>query len=157
MTRPDATLPLEHERISALVELMKQEQQFLVAADADGLDELTPRKVALVQELAQLSRQRHGALSGAGFLASEAGMEPWLATQGDDPSVRAAWKQLLALTLEAKVLNRVNGMLINRQMAHNQTVLNALRTPTAGAADSTLYGAKGQTFGSAPTRRFVVG
>jgi flagella synthesis protein FlgN len=157
MTRPDATLPFEHERISALVELMKQEQQFLVAADADGLDGLTPRKTVLVQELAQLSRQRHGALAGAGFLASEAGMKPWLATQGDDPSVRAAWKQLLALTLEAKELNRVNGMLINRQMAHNQTVLNALRTPTAGAADSTLYGAKGQTFGSAPARRFVVG
>ena len=157
MTRPDATLPFEHERISALVELMKQEQQFLVAADADGLDGLTPRKTVLVQELAQLSRQRHGALAGAGFLASEAGMEPWLATQGDDPSVRAAWRQLLALTLEAKELNRVNGMLINRQMAHNQTVLNALRTPTAGAADSTLYGAKGQTFGSTPSRRFVVG
>ena len=156
MTRPQATLPAEHERIAALVELMKQEQQLLVAADADALGELTPRKVALVQELAQLSRERHGALGGAGFMASEAGMAPWLAAQGDE-AARAAWAQLLALTAEAKELNRVNGMLINRQMAHNQTVLNALRTPTAGAADATLYGAKGQTFGSAPSRRFVVG
>ena len=156
MTRPDATLTAEHERISALVELMKQEQQFLVAADADGLDALTPRKVVLVQELAQLSRQRHAALGGAGFISSEAGMEPWLAAQGDD-AARTAWAQLLALTSEAKELNRVNGMLINRQMAHNQTVLNALRTPTTGGAESTLYGAKGQTFGSAPSRRFVVG
>jgi flagella synthesis protein FlgN len=155
MTRPNATLTAEHERISALVELMKQEQQFLVAADADGLAGLTPRKVVLVQELAQLSRERHAALGGAGFIASEAGMEPWLAAQGDDIS-RSAWSQLLALTAEAKELNRVNGMLINRQMAHNQTVLNALRTPTA-APESTLYGAKGQTFGSAPSRRFVVG
>ena len=156
MTRPDASLPHEHERISALVELMKQEQRFLVAADADGLEGLTPRKVALVQELAQLSRQRHAALAGAGFIASEAGMEPWLAAQGDE-AARSAWSRLLTLTAEAKELNRVNGMLINRQMAHNQSVLNALRTPTAGAADSTLYGAKGQTFGSAPSRRFVVG
>jgi flagella synthesis protein FlgN len=155
MTRPNATLTAEHERISALVELMKQEQQFLVAADADGLAGLTPRKVVLVQELAQLSRERHAALGGAGFTASEAGMEPWLAAQGDDLE-RSAWSQLLALTAEAKELNRVNGMLINRQMAHNQTVLNALRTPAA-APESTLYGAKGQTFGSAPSRRFVVG
>jgi flagella synthesis protein FlgN len=155
MTRPNATLTAEHERIAALVELMKQEQQFLVAADADGLAGLTPRKVVLVQELAQLSRERHAALGGAGFIASEAGMEPWLAAQGDD-AARAAWSQLLALTAEAKELNRVNGMLINRQMAHNQTVLNALRTPTA-APESTLYGAKGQTFGTAPSRRFVVG
>lgn len=155
MTSPATTLTLEHERIQALVELMKQEQQFLVSADADGLAQLTPRKVALVQELAQLSRERHAALADAGFAGSEAGMEPWLAAQGDE-AARSAWTQLLAQTLEAKELNRVNGMLINRQMAHNQTVLNALRTPTAGA-DPALYGAKGQTFGSGPSRRFVVG
>ena len=155
MTSPAATLTAEHERIEALVELMKQEQQFLVAADADGLAGLTPRKVALVQELAQLSRERHVALGASGFAASEAGMEPWLAAQADE-SLRSMWAQLLAHTADAKDLNRVNGMLINRQMAHNQTVLNALRTPTA-APESTLYGAKGQTFGSAPSRRFVVG
>ena len=155
MTLPHATLTFEHERIAALVDLMKQEQQLLVAADADALGELTPRKVALVQELAQLSRQRHDALGAAGFAAAEAGMEPWLAARGDD-AARAAWSQLLAATAEAKELNRVNGMLLNRQMAHNQTVLNALRTPAA-APESTLYGAKGQTFGSAPSRRFVLG
>ena len=155
MTSPGTTLSFEHERISALVELMKQEQQFLVSADADGLAQLTPRKVALVQELAQLSRERHAALGGAGFAASEAGMEPWLAAQAGE-AVRSAWAGLLAQTAEAKELNRVNGMLINRQMAHNQTVLNALRTP-AGSADPALYGAKGQTFGSGPSQRFVIG
>ena len=126
-----------------------------MTAAADELAQLTPRKVALVQELAQLSRERHAALGSAGFAASEAGMEPWLAAQGVD-AVRSAWTGLLAQTAEAKELNRVNGMLINRQMAHNQTVLNALRTP-AGGADAALYGAKGQTFGSGPSQRFVVG
>ncbi|MFC4930037.1 flagella synthesis protein FlgN [Massilia sp. GCM10023247] len=154
MTSPATTLSLEHERIDALVELMKQEQQFLVAADADGLAQLTPRKAALVQELAQLSRERHAALAGAGFAASEAGMEPWLAQA--DAAARSAWDRLLAQTAEAKELNRVNGMLINRQMAHNQTVLGALRTPAAGAEPG-LYGAKGQTFGNGPSRRFVAG
>ncbi|MET0981258.1 MAG: flagellar protein FlgN [Telluria sp.] len=155
MTSPGTTLTFEHERIEALVELMKQEQQFLVSADADGLAQLTPRKVALVQELAQLSRERHATLGRAGFAGSEAGMEPWLAAHGDE-AARSAWTGLLARTAEAKELNRVNGMLINRQMAHNQTVLNALRTPTGGA-DQSLYGAKGQTFGGGPSQRFVVG
>lgn len=155
MTSPATTLTFEHERIGALVELMKQEQQFLVSAAADELTQLTPRKVALLQELAQLSRERHAALGNAGFASSEAGMEPWLAAQGDE-AARSSWAQLLAQTAEAKELNRVNGMLINRQMAHNQTVLNALRTP-AGGADPALYGAKGQTFGSGPSQRFVVG
>ncbi|MDB5748477.1 MAG: hypothetical protein JWP72_3325 [Massilia sp.] len=155
MTSPGTTLTPEHERIQALVELMKQEQQFLVAAAADGLAQLTPRKVALVQELAQLSRERHAALAGAGFPGSEAGMEPWLAALGGE-AARSTWTQLLAQTAVAKELNRVNGMLINRQMAHNQTVLNALRTP-AGDAGPALYGAKGQTFGSGPSQRFVAG
>ena len=154
MTSPAPALTPEHERISALVELMKQEQQFLVSADADGLARLTPRKAALVQELAQLARERHAALGKAGFAPSEAGMEPWLATQDD--AARAAWTGLLAQTAEAKELNRVNGMLINRQMAHTQTVLTALRTPASGAAPA-LYGAKGQTFGGGPSRGFVAG
>ena len=153
MTRPHATLPAEHERLSALLELMKQEQQLLMAADADALAELTPHKVALVQELAQLSRQRHATLGGMGFEASEAGMEAWAVSHAD-AETRAGWSGLLAAAAEAKELNRVNGLLINRQLAHNQTVLQALRTPT-GAAESTLYGAKGQTFGAGAARRFL--
>ena len=153
MTRPQATLPTEHERIVALVELMKQEQQLLMAADADALAELTSGKVALVQELAQLSRQRHATLGGMGFEAGEAGMEAWVVSHANTET-RAQWLALLAATGEAKELNRVNGLLINRQLAHNQTVLQALRTPT-GAVESTLYGSKGQTFGAGAARRFV--
>ena len=155
MTSPSTTLTAERQRIDALVELMKQEQQLLVSADADGLAEVTPRKVALVQELAPLSRPRHPALGGAGFPAAGAGMGAWLAARGDE-AVRSEWSALLARTADAKELNRVNGLLINRQMAHNQTVLQALRTP-AGKAESTLYGANGQTFGTGGPRRFVLG
>ncbi|MEW6025014.1 MAG: flagellar protein FlgN [Pseudomonadota bacterium] len=153
MTRPHATLPAEHERIAALVDMMKQEQQLLMAADADALAELVPHKAALVQELAQLSRQRHAVLGGMGFDASEAGMEAWVVSHAD-AETRGGWSALLASTAEAKELNRVNGLLINRQLAHNQTVLQALRTPT-GAPESTLYGAKGQTFGAGAARRFL--
>jgi flagella synthesis protein FlgN len=152
---PNQTLAAEHELIASLVELMKQEQQVLVAADADALAALMPPKSQLVQQLAALAAQRHAALGAAGYAASEHGMEPWLTDNGA-PDARAQWEHLLELTAQAKELNRVNGMLINKHMAHNQTVLQALRTPVGGAA-AEVYGPGGQTLGGGPSKRFVVG
>ncbi|WP_036213121.1 flagella synthesis protein FlgN [Massilia alkalitolerans] len=154
-TSPISTVLQEQQHLGSLIELMKQEQQLLVAADADGLAETTPRKNALLQALADLSAQRHAALLAAGCEASEAGMEPWLAVGGNDEA-RTQWEALLALAREAKELNRVNGMLINKQLAHNQGVLNALRMP-AGADAGGVYGASGQAVGSGPSKRYVIG
>jgi len=155
ISSPTQTLAAEHQHLNALVALMKQEQQMLVALDADALADLTPQKNALVAELAALSRQRHGALAAAGCEGSEAGMEPWLAVGGNG-GARSQWEGMLATAREAKELNRVNGMLINRQLAHNQGVLNAMRTPTNAAAGA-IYGASGQTVGVGASKRFVVG
>lgn len=154
-TSPISTVLQEQQHLGSLIELMKQEQQLLVAADADGLAETTPRKNALLQALADLSAQRHAALLAAGCEGSEAGMEPWLAVGGNDEA-RTQWEALLALAREAKELNRVNGMLINKQLAHNQGVLNALRMP-AGADAGGVYGASGQALGSGPSKRYVIG
>ena len=147
---PVTTLATEQQHVSSLLELMKHEQTLLVAADADGLADLTPRKNALLQQLAELSAQRHAALLAAGCEGAEAGMEPWLAVSGNEDS-RAEWETLLELARQAKELNRVNGMLINKQLAHNQGVLNALRMP-AGAEAGGVYGASGQTMGSGPSK-----
>ena len=154
-TSPISTVSAEQQHVIQLIELMKQEQALLVAADADGLVELTPRKNTLLQELADLSSQRHAALVAAGCEGAEAGMEPWLAVGGNEDA-RAQWEALLELARQAKELNRVNGMLINKQLAHNQGVLNALRTP-AGAQSTGVYGASGQTLGSGPSKRYVIG
>jgi flagella synthesis protein FlgN len=154
-TSPITTVSQEQQQLSALIALMKQEQQLLVAADADGLAQLTPQKNAMLEALAELSAQRHAALAAAGCEASEAGMEPWLAVGGNDEA-RSQWEQLLGLAREAKELNRVNGILINKQLAHNQGVLNALRMP-AGAEAGGVYGASGQALGSGPSKRYVIG
>lgn len=154
-TSPLSTVSQEQQHVSSLIALMKQEQQLLVAADADGLAEITPRKNALLEALADLSAQRHAALAAAGCEGSEAGMEPWLAV-GGNPEARIQWEALLDLAREAKELNRVNGMLINKQLAHNQGVLNALRMP-AGADAGGVYGASGQALGTGPSKRFVIG
>jgi flagella synthesis protein FlgN len=151
---PNSTLAAEQQLVAALVDMMKQEQQLLVNADADGLAALMPQKTKSVQQLAALSVERHRALGAAGFAASESGMEPWLAASGA-PDARAQWGQLLDLTAQAKELNRVNGMLINKQLANTQTVLGALRPASAGAA--AVYGPGGQSMASGPSKRFVVG
>jgi flagella synthesis protein FlgN len=152
IAHPNSTLAAEQQLIASLVELMKQEQELLVHPDADGLAALMPQKTQMVQQLAGLSAERHKALGAAGFAASEHGMEPWLSANGA-PTARAQWEQLLALTAQAKELNRVNGMLINKQLAHNRTALNALR----GAADAGVYGPGGETVAGATSRRYAVG
>jgi flagella synthesis protein FlgN len=45
-------------------------------------------------------------------------------------------------------------MLVNKQLAHTQNMLNELRPASAGAA---VYGPAGQALGSGPSRRYVVG
>jgi flagella synthesis protein FlgN len=82
-------------------------------------------------------------------------MEDWL-DSCDDAAARTLWRALLERTREAKELNRVNGMLINKQMTNTQVVLNAMRTP-AGGADAAVYGPRGQASTGGPSRRFVVG
>jgi flagella synthesis protein FlgN len=152
---PTQTIAAEHQHLDALVALMKQEQQSLVALDADELSSLTTQKNALLASLSSLSQQRHAALRAAGCEGSEAGMGPWLAAS-DDGGAREQWERMLDVAREAKELNRVNGMLINKQLAHNQGVLNALRTPT-NAPTGAIYGASGHTVGLGASKRYVVG
>jgi len=151
---PGATLRDEQQLIGSMVELMKTEQKLLVGADADGLSKIAPDKLKLAQRAAELSRVRHRALGAAGFPAAETGMEPWLAVGGND-DLRSQWNRLLDLTREAKELNRVNGMLINKHLAHTQGVLNALRGATAGAAGT--YGPGGQAVAGGVSRRYGIG
>jgi flagella synthesis protein FlgN len=155
MTSLTTTLRDEQRLITSLVELMKQEQQFLISADSDGLTTITTQKSALVQQMAAAASQRHLALGAAGFAAGEAGMEPWLAVCRD-ADAGTLWRDLLERTRAAKELNRVNGMLINKQMTHTQVALNAMRTP-AGGPDAGVYGPSGQASAGGPSRRYVVG
>lgn len=155
MASPLDTLRQELALMTTLHDLMKQEQQMLVSADSDGLAALTPQKSQLISQLAMLASQRHQALGGAGFAAQEAGMEAWL-DSCKDGSASKLWQDLLARTREGKEQNRLNGMLINKQLAYNQNMINAMRQP-ASAADTGFYGPTGQAAPSGPSRRFVIG
>lgn len=149
------TLQDELKLIDCLIDLMKQEQQFLVAANTDGLDTLTPLKTELVEQMGTLATQRHKILQADGFAPSESGMQGWVARTAD-ATISASWTRVLERMREAKELNRINGMLINKQMMHNQILLQAMRTP-ADAADTGFYGPSGQTTTAISKRRLVVG
>jgi flagella synthesis protein FlgN len=150
---PLSSLREERELMDALFELMQREQDSLVAADIDDLTALTARKSALVAQLAACAKLRHDALAAAGFAPREEGMEAWLAACGD-ADAGAQWSALLALTRAAKEQNRLNGMLVNKHLAHTQGALNSMRPAAQGG---NFYGPSGQTTASAASRRLVIG
>ncbi len=152
---PHSTLQDELKLINCLVDLMKQEQQFLIAANTDGLATLTPLKAQLVAQANALAARRHQCLADDNFPDSDVGMAAWLARM-DNPAAASAWEQLLDRSREAKEQNRINGMLINKQLAQNQQLINAMRTP-AGAADTAFYGPQGQATTPTGKRGLAVG
>lgn len=149
---PMSSLREEQRVITALLALLKQEQQQLVAADIDGLTELTPRKAVLVNDMAVLASQRHSALGAAGYKAEEAGMDAWLAASGDADAA-PLWKAVLELTRSAKEVNRVNGTLITKHLSHTQGALQALRPQTQG----NFYGPSGHATSGGVRRGFLAG
>ncbi len=144
----------EHSTITALLELMQQEQQFLIGAEIDSLSTTTAAKTALVNQMAALAQQRNHVLAQAGFPAREAAMDDYFA-QHPDADARALWGELLTLGREAKERNRVNGMLINKQLAHNNGALSALNSPSQSG--NNFYGPTGQTTVAKPSRGYVTG
>ncbi len=148
---PKHSLQAELDKITELLAVLKQEQQDLVAADIEHLTALTPHKSALVNAMADLAAGRHRALADAGFPALEAGMESWLQAQHDD-AANLLWQRLLDQTREAKELNRLNGILINKHLGHTQGALQALRPQ-----QTTVYGPSGLTTGGSTRRGFIAG
>lgn len=137
-----------------LLELLSEEQSFLIKADVDQLAVLSEEKTRLVAHMSELALRRHTALGAMGLPASEAGMQVWLQDRRASQSAGKTWDELLDTAAKAKELNRVNGLLIGQHLARNQQALNVLQgNQPAGP----IYGRNGQTTSTASTRRLVVG
>ncbi|HEY8606456.1 MAG TPA: flagellar protein FlgN [Noviherbaspirillum sp.] len=137
----------------ALLALLQQEQDCLVAADLDALGALAEEKTRLLARLGELAQARQRALAAAGLEDSEAGMQACL--KAAPAAVRAEWDALMDIARDGKELNRVNGLLIGQHMARNNAALNALQGGDAPAGQ--LYGPDGQSASSGGSRRLVVG
>ncbi len=153
---PMSSLQEEHQALANLIELMKVEQAYLVAADMDGVQSITEQKSRVVAQISKLAQQRHRALAMAGFAPEEQNMQAWLASINQD-KVNAAWQDLLTITKAAKELNRVNGILVNKQLSWNQQALETLQAPIRADTGGSFYGPNGQSTTSSSNRRVVVG
>jgi flagella synthesis protein FlgN len=138
---------------ATLLDLLKQEQSHLINANVDELAKLTEEKTKIVVRMGELAQNRHRALAGAGFDASETGMQKWV-DSGTSPAAGKSWKELLELAREAKELNRVNGLLIGQHLGRNQAALNILHGAPQGGA---MYGPNGQSATQPNKRKLVVG
>lgn len=154
MQTPASTLAEECEATQCLIDLLKHEQAHLIEANVEALAGLTEEKARIAEQLTQLSRRRHGALSAAGCAATEAGMQAWLNTDPAAAEYAAAWDGLLALAKAAKELNRVNGLLIGQHLGRTQSALNVLQGNARGGS---FYGPDGQSSTNLASRRLVVG
>ncbi len=152
---PADSLIEEQKAVSALTQLLQQEQEQLIAGDIEAITALTESKAKAALRMAELASARHKALEKAGFEADESGMKAWLETPAASATAHQSWHELIALVEVGKELNRINGTLINKQMVRNQNVLNILQH--GNVQGNAVYGPDGQTANKSVKRHIVVG
>ncbi len=134
----DATL------VAELINDLHNEQTALISADLDIIEQMVDKRVGLLQALGEAANQRYSALAAAGFEANENGMSKWLELRSS-PVIDDAWVNFQRQLAQAKELNRLNGVLINKHFQRNQEKLDALQGKAAN--NTQLYGKNGQTRG----------
>lgn len=149
---PAATLSEETRLTMQLIELLKQEQAHLIAANIEGLMAITEEKSRAANEMNELAKRRYRCLATAGFDPQEGGMRVWLDTAAPK-DIAEAWNNLLTLAQSAKSLNSTNGLLIGKHMSRNQQALNILH----GNQKNSFYGPNGQTTTPNRSRGLVIG
>jgi len=138
---PSHTLADEKQVTLRLVAALQQEQDLLSGnGDADKIPDIINDKANIVANMATLADQRHKALAALGFTAGEHGMQSWIEQHGSAED-KQVWEELFALAQSARELNRLNGLLIGKQMAINQNAMNILQ----GKSNGSFYGPDGQS------------
>lgn len=145
MTSTTSQLPSQHlaqekQVTSRLVAALQQEQMLLSGnGDADEIPNVISGKAQIVAEMAALADHRHTLLAALGFPASENGMQNWLDQHGADAD-KKLWDELFELAQSAREINRINGLLVGKQMAINQNALKILQGRSGGGS---FYGPDG--------------
>ncbi|MBC3880150.1 flagellar protein FlgN [Undibacterium sp. LX40W] len=132
----------EVELMSALVQLLKKEEEVLVDNTPDKLETIVLEKNTLLTQIIALEKNRNSSLSQSGLSPDAEGMNLLFSQLSTSSDVQNNWERLLNLSSAAKENNRTNGILINRHMVRNQTTLNILQQNDQTAS---VYGADGQS------------
>lgn len=134
--------------VQDLLETLSREQTCLVKADVDSIEALLEEKSVLLQRISITAKSRYAALAANGFDASEAGMLAWLKRQAK-PAYHVQWENFQKVLSQAKEMNRLNGILINKHFNRNQQLLNHLQ---GNSSSSGVYGKNGQKKSSSQAR-----
>lgn len=138
---PSQTLADEKEVATRLVAALRQEQDLLSGqGEADKIPEIIQDKARIVADMAALADRRHQALASLDFPAGEHGMQSWIDQHGTAED-KQIWEELFAIAQSAREINRLNGLLIGKQMAINQNAMTILQ----GGANGSFYGPDGQS------------
>ncbi|WP_292780639.1 flagella synthesis protein FlgN [Methylophilus sp. UBA6697] len=126
--------------VSELLSDLQSEQSALVTADLDVIERMVDKRVELLQALGAAANSRYDALAAAGFEPNEQGMSVWLQKQSSQ-LLDSAWVTFQQELTQAKELNRLNGILINKHFLRNQEKLDALNGKSSAPQ---FYGKNGQ-------------
>ncbi len=134
--------------VNDLLTALYSEQSSLVMADIDAIEALLEEKSVLLQRINITAKSRYEALAANGFEPSEMGMVAWLKQQAK-PATNQSWVDFQKALSQAKEMNRLNGMLINKHFNRNQQLLNHLQG-NSSAGD--VYSRNGQAKSQSPSR-----
>ena len=143
----------EKNAIFELINIIKEEQNYLIDADIGNLQKLTIKKSEIIRKISGLSNIRLNTLVSIGYEAQNIGLQEWLDNTVDS-GVHAIWTEILLLAKAAKELNNTNGLLINKHLTLNKNTLNVLQGALPGEG---IYGPDGQSKLHASTRSLVIG
>jgi flagella synthesis protein FlgN len=148
---PALHISLECQVTRHVVDLLRREQLALQQADISAVDPLIQEKTYQLQQLAQLADARKQWIATLGHGLDREGTEKAFR---DCPDAAAAWMELIDLAKTAVQINKINGLIIDRHLRHNQRILRELRTATRATA---LYGSDGQHRPISPVRQLGEG
>jgi flagella synthesis protein FlgN len=131
---------LDTQLAEELLATIRNEQSALIKADVNAIEQLLDEKSAVLQRMNSAVLNRYEALAANGFEPSEDGMNQWLKIQAK-PALNQAWVAFKKTLVQAKELNRLNGILISKQFNLNKQLLNHLQGNTASAD---VYSRNGQ-------------
>jgi len=112
--------------VNQLLAMLSLEQTNLIMVDVDAIEALLEEKSVLLQRINLAAKSRYEALAVNGFESSEVGMTAWLKQQAK-PALNESWADFQKALSQAKEMNRLNGMLINKHFNRNQQLLNHLQ------------------------------
>lgn len=149
MTVLAAALKKEFQLVSRLLDLLKTEQEILVAGNAEMLEALTQEKNGLIAEIDQATRDREATFLPAAAPIGHQAMTDWLKGHPTEKAAASAWEKLIGVTRAAKEAHEKNGFLINALIRKTGEALAIL---TQHQQDHSLYGRDGQTAGNTGRR-----